>query len=430
MSENKDLLLQQLQSLLTRKRSKAYYAERLGITPEEVEKLLLELKQTETEEPLQETWVARSVSETSIRNQLIEKKVTEQGKAMEIKALWSNEPSDPDEIEKHHKIDKTKWKLHSYWSKWNGKQWLVSAYFKCLEIDQNLEAQKKILLEEIKEYQSQFLERPYLIFKPQSEKDDLLLEISIFDPHFGKLAWAEETGEDYDLQIAEERFKNAVNELVGRVDNLDKVSRIHLPLGNDLFNIDSSENTTTAGTPQDSDSRFAKLVQRVKILLVEVIDALSTIAPVDVSIVPGNHDSHSAFMLGEILDAWYHNDPRININNSPKWRKYYIYGKNSFLYTHGDKEKHADLGIIFATEEPELWAASKYRFAKVGHFHSNKKVDYVSVEDKTGFQIQILPSLSGTDEWHYSKGYLSNKQAKAYLYHKEKGEIASYTYNV
>jgi hypothetical protein len=52
------------------------------------------------------------------------------------------------------------------------------------------------------------------------------------------------------------------------------------------------------------------------------------------------------------------------------------------------------------------------------------------VDDQRGVQIQILPSLSGTDYWHYKKGYLSNKQAKAFLYDLEKGEIANYTYTV
>jgi hypothetical protein len=100
------------------------------------------------------------------------------------------------------------------------------------------------------------------------------------------------------------------------------------------------------------------------------------------------------------------------------------------MYTHGDKEKHGELGLIFATEMPKLWADTKYRFCKLGHLHKAKKTEYVSLEAHNGFQIEILPSLSGTDEWHYSKGFLSNKQAKGYLYHKQKGEIASYTYSV
>ena len=57
-------------------------------------------------------------------------------------------------------------------------------------------------------------------------------------------------------------------------------------------------------------------------------------------------------------------------------------------------------------------------------------MNYVSVDNHQGFQIEILPSLSAADEWHSAKGYISNPQAKAFLYHKEEGEIAEYTYTV
>ena len=187
---------------------------------------------------------------------------------------------------------------------------------------------------------------------------------------------------------------------------------------------------TVAGTPQDCDSRFHKMVKATKNLLIETIAGLSQIAPVDVVVIKGNHDSTATFMLGEILDAYFTNNKRVTIDNSPSWRKYYQFGKVGFIYTHGDKEKHSDLGLIFATEKPELWAETKFRFAKLGHLHKSKTTQHISVDTNIGFQVQILPSLSATDEWHSSKGYLGLKQAKGFLYHPLKGEIAQYTYTV
>ena len=75
-------------------------------------------------------------------------------------------------------------------------------------------------------------------------------------------------------------------------------------------------------------------------------------------------------------------------------------------------------------------AATKFREVQLGHFHKNKKINYVSVDDFQGFQIQILPSLSGTDFWHNSKGYNSLKQAKAFLYSKTEGRVAEFTHTV
>lgn len=302
--------------------------------------------------------------------------------------------------------------------------WQVKAKLARRKIATDLGKQKEALLAELKKY------APKVAYKQKKgSKDGNLLEIAIFDPHFGKLAWREETDEDYDLKIAEKRVKEAVRELLGRFD-LSKVERILLPVGNDLINIDNRHNTTFAGTPQDSDCRYMKIIKAVKRILIEMIDELSAIAPVDVIVVPGNHDTTSTFMMGEILDSFYHKNQRVTIDNAPKQRKYYQYGLNSIQFTHGDQEKHESLGLIFATEQPHLWAATKYRFAQLGHFHKNKKINYVSVDEHQGFQVQILPSLSGTDFWHKSKGYASLKQAKALLFNKEQGLIGEATVNV
>lgn len=350
-----------------------------------------------------------------------------------------------DELVIKTNIDLNKWKIvrwrQNYWGNINDPHWQVRAELEPRKLDKDPELQKEYLLEQIKKYQK---ESSYFhkLFKAQDKHfgsdalveailgpNEYLLEISIPDLHIGKLAWGLESGEDYDITIAVDRYKTAVTTLLNRVPK-DAIARIVLPVGNDLIHIDNAENQTTSGTPVDTDSRFAKIVQVAKKLLIETIDELKQIAPVDVIIVRGNHDSTVTFLLGEVIEAWFHTDPLVTVDNGPQWRKYYQYGKVGVQLTHGEKEKHDELGLIFATEQPQLWANTKYRFCKLGHFHKTKKVNYVTVDSNPGFQIEVLPSLSGTDEWHSGKGYLSNKQAKAFLYHKEEGEIAEYTYTV
>lgn len=305
--------------------------------------------------------------------------------------------------------------------------WQVKAKLGRRKIATDLVKQKEVLLNELKQY-APVVKSPVVTDELDVNRINLL-EICIFDPHFGKLAWREETDEDYDLKIAEKRVKESVKELLSRV-NIATISRILLPIGNDLINIDNRHNTTFAGTPQDSDCRYMKIIKIVKRILIEVIDELSFIAPVDVVIVPGNHDTTSSFMMGEILEAFYHKNELVKIDNAPKLRKYYQFGKNGFQLTHGNEEKHESLGLIFATEQPRLWADTKFRFSQLGHFHKNKKMWHVSVDEHQGFLVQVLPSLSGTDFWHKSKGYNSLKQAKALLFNPQTGLIGEFTTTV
>jgi Icc-related predicted phosphoesterase len=312
----------------------------------------------------------------------------------------------------------------------------VRANLKIKTVDNSINKQKELILAELKEssqvvVSSRAREAAKKIINalPEESKKDSALEINIPDLHIGKLAWGKETGEDYDINIAIERYKKAVSELISRV-NIQTLEKIILPVGNDMINVDSKSNTTTAGTPQSCDSRFGKMFQTAKSLLIETIDMLSHISPVEVMIIPGNHDTVAMFTLGEVLDAWYHNNELVTVTNTHTPRKYIQYGVNGLMYTHGDKERIDNLGMIFATEQPQMWAATRFRTCKIGHFHKNKKINFVSVDEFPGFQVEIIPSLSGTDAWHAEKGYMSLKAAKAFLYHKEKGKIAEYTFNI
>jgi len=416
--------------------SKAKLAQRLGTTIDDITESRFKVKQMMSSLDHAQEFFKELKSE--IVNEHTTRVDNEKGTiTSDVETTF--EPKNDIELAELHKIDLTKYKISTYWSKLKSNGKFTSSVLATLRnIDKDIPKQKESLIEEIDEYfGSKKAIENYRFFTREIDKDrktakntdGQLLEISIPDLHIGKMSHREETGEDYDLKIASARYKNAITQLL-KTANLDNVSDILLPIGNDLFNVDNQFSTTTGGTPQDCDSRFHKMVGAAKELLINTITGLSAFARVHVLIVPGNHDEVTTFMLGEILEAWFHNDSNITVNNTAKLRKYFQFGKNSFLYTHGDKEKHGDLGLIFATEEPRLWADTKYRFVKLGHLHKQKKIEYITTDTLQGFQIEILPSLSSADKWHYGKGFLGAKQAKAYLYDKELGEIAQYTHTV
>lgn len=303
------------------------------------------------------------------------------------------------------------------------------------KVDTDLTLQKELILAEIKKHKpthtifDTLKKYSGLVESFNTSKKDCALEINIPDLHIGKLAWGEESGDDYDIKIAVKRYKDAVAELLGRT-NLATLEKIILVVGHDMLNVDGKNNLTTAGTPQSSDSRFYKMVKIAKQLLIETVDELSVIAPVDVMVVPGNHDSNSMLLLGDILSAWYHDSERVIVLNDAAPRKYYQYGQNGLMYAHGHNEKLQDLGIIFATENPKLWAATKFHRVHVGHWHHSKSIKFTDVQEYPGFVVKIINSLSSNDAWHAEKGYLSLKGAEAFLYHKDKGLLANYYYQL
>ncbi len=168
--------------------------------------------------------------------------------------------------------------------------------------------------------------------------EGMVYEIDMPDLHFGKLAWAEETGQDYDIQIATDATTYAFLELLSYVKSVP-ISKILLPLGNDFFNVNGAGETTVNGTKQMEDTRWQKTFRKGRQLLVGLIDLCAQVAPVDVPIIPGNHDRERMFYLGDALECWYHECPNVSVDNRAILRKYYSFGKNLIGFTHGSEEK-------------------------------------------------------------------------------------------
>jgi hypothetical protein len=414
--------LNELRDLLRMKASKNWYAKKLNISELEVENLLKELRDRRKEGIEIEPEITLDEGESIIQN-------IEAGTLKSTK-IASEKPTTPEAIIALHEVDITKWKLSQYWSKQKKDRWIVSALFTAIKIEESLPLQKDIILDEIKLYLAENQHPAHWKPLPQSRGKDHLYEISLPDLHFGKQAWEEEVGQEYNLKIAEERATDAVDCLLGRV-NLDLVEKFLFPVGNDLFNVDNNSSTTSAGTPQDQENtRIHKMVRTVYRAMIRQIDKLASIAPVDVPIVRGNHDELLGFMIGEILGAHYHLNPNVTIQNSAAGRKYYQYYDNGFQFTHGDTEPINQLGIIFAAEQKKLWADTTFRYCQLGHFHKEKKIEFLTGDSFQGFQVEILPSLSGPDKWHNGKGYISNRAAKSFLYHRNEGEVGSFKYTV
>jgi hypothetical protein len=264
-----------------------------------------------------------------------------------------------------------------------------------------------------------------------------LLEVSLFDLHIGKLGWAGEVGENYDTKIARQRFLDAIAMLIRRAKGFS-YKKIIFPIGNDFFNSDNLFNTTTKGTQQDEDLRWQKTWDLGCQLIVDGVNMLkATGVPVEVLVIPGNHDQERSKYLGSFIDAWFRNDDQVSVNNSAKTRKYVEWGEVLLGFTHGNEEKENSLPLLMATEEKEMWGRTTFHEWHLGHFHKKRSVKF-TVFDKAqmlnedlGVTVRYLSSLSGLEEWHYKKGYIgTHKAGEAFVWNDKSGLIANLNFTI
>ena len=243
--------------------------------------------------------------------------------------------------------------------------------------------------------------------KPWSTLNPIAYEISLPDIHYGKL-------HDLNLTQVEDQYMMVVKELVEKASGLD-IERFVLPIGNDGMNSEGMRRTTTKGTPQEESAGWKDTFRGYWQLMTMAIDYLKEKAPVDIIVVSGNHDYERMFYAGDVLAGWYRNDANVTVDNTYSSRKYYEYGQNMLMFTHGDKEKPADMPLIMATENPEMFARTSHREVHCGHLHKEMVNEY------RGIKVRFVPSICPNDEWHKQMGYEAKRTGQAYIWNKSKG---------
>lgn len=334
-------------------------------------------------------------------------------------------------------VDLTQWKVDRYqigsWQvtlklkDFNGKEYpetvtmyKIQVWLKKLHNMEWVEA-IRILIKDIPK-----LKTPKKNFKGVGS--DYLLEVCLHDVHFGMLAWDKETRYDWDLKIAEELYLYAVQDLLDKAKGYNP-TRILFPFGNDFLHVDDPTNTT----PQhhnllDTDSRLIKIYEKAKKAVIKAVNYCREVAPVDIVWVPGNHDPNVSYYMCDVIGEVFSEDKDVTVNKNPRWRKYYPWGNGLIVYTHGMEEPLRDLPSIVATEEPKLWADSKYREIHIGHKHKKMEMRWVSVDTQPGTVIRMIPSIASEDAWHYRKGYIkAYHAAEAYLWDAKYGMIGQFT---
>jgi hypothetical protein len=346
-----------------------------------------------------------------------------------------------DELIEYCQVDLAVWSVDRFTvNKWemgakddNGKVVVTPLYQVKAFLKKKTGIDPKKEIEELKTKAKELAHLPPRVVKP-SKPSKYSLELALVDHHFGKLGWKDETGyESYDLKIAEKVWWEAFDTLLDRVKHYS-FEEVLFCVGNDIMQFDDTESQTTKGTLVSSDGRYQKVFSKVRDTLIKSIEELRKHCKiVRVYLVSGNHDSLSVWTLGSSLEMYFRLYPDVQIENSPKPRKYYRYGKNLIMFTHGHKNKLADLPLLMATENSKEFGETTYREIHVGHRHTKQSevVLLKDIQEKHGIRVRILSSLSGVDDYHSEHGFVGNlRSSEAFIWSHDEGLIgtAVYTY--
>lgn len=196
---------------------------------------------------------------------------------------------------------------------------------------------------------------------PIEVTEDLMSVYTIGDAHIGMLAWGPESGKDNDLITATESHKAAMNMLVNQANPTKEAFIVDV---GDYFHSDNSENRTAkAGNALDVDGRFAKVLSIGLELTTTLIDmALQKHEIVRWRSAIGNHNEHSALMINQFIKAYYRNNPRVIVHDTPGMFMYHQFGKNLIGITHGHTAKAEKLGEIMSVDCEDIWSSTKFRY--------------------------------------------------------------------
>jgi hypothetical protein len=250
---------------------------------------------------------------------------------------------------------------------------------------------------------------------PKNCNEDLLSIYPMGDPHFGLYAWWQESGEDFDLEIAEQLTCRAIDRLVesGPASH----TALLLNLG-DMFHADNQKNTTMSGHQLDVDGRWAKVQQiGLRSMIYCVKRLLEKHKKVVIRINKGNHDLHSSYALSLMIDAYFSNEPRVCVDLSPTVCWYYQFGKVLIGSTHGDTIKGKEMVGIMAADRAVEWGQTKHRYWYVGHVH------HQDVKEYPGGIVEYFRTLAARDAWHAGQGYRAGRDMRLIVMHTEHGEI-------
>jgi len=239
-------------------------------------------------------------------------------------------------------------------------------------------------------------------YTPNYVKNGRMFFYPIADLHLGLLSTMKTSGNDYNIEIAKELCGKTTEKVLERLDK-EKYEKIELILGNDFLNTDNLINTTTKGTPQDSDLFWYEMTDTAIELIIKTINSLLPYAPVSVRHVYSNHDEQTMYGVMRAVEFYFKDDKNVSFEISVLPRNYFRFGKNLIGLSHDVPIKRAL--ELFTTEAKKEWSESEHMYWFLAHLHT--AMNY----EKQGYlEIYRLPTISGWSRWTTKNGYAQTEK--------------------
>ena len=268
---------------------------------------------------------------------------------------------------------------------------------------------------------------------PDRSKSEFAGEMALYDAHFGKFSWNEETlMGNWDTQICKNAYLEGCEKSLKHIVPYNP-QKIFFVFGNDFMHFENTEGVTPkGGHTLDVDGRLPKVARTAMEAVIEAINMCRSVAPVEVKWVPGNHDLHASMWLSLILEAFYRNDKYVTVDNGASHKKAVLWGKLLVGWLHDASGRKMSPSINLVPQFwPELWGQSIYRELHVGHKHKKTETKTMPINTIGGTIIRQIPSLSSIDYWHADNVFVDAVPAgEALLWSKEDGVVAHYTSNI
>jgi len=381
-------LVSELMQMLHWKKSKSFYASKLGISEKDVDELMKEIKSQQDAE------VGNYIS--ALEDVIV--KVNNEKGTLESTIESDFEPKSDIELAKLHKINLDKYKISNYWTKQKASGKFTSSVFATLK------QSKDYTPEDFAKFLENYVPKEIAIRNTKEEYGfykAVDIEVSIADFHLAKKTLEGET-----IQEKKVQYLTTLYDLIDKINSVFYINKVVFPISNDFFHTDNYQNQTTAGTPQDVLVEYNHEYEEGFDLLVTAITYLQQVSnEVEVILVQGNHDRTKSFYLAHALDIFFRKNEKVSFQREHSTTKSVMLGNTFIGYHHGNC-KIDDLPLLFATGKNSFeFGGAKYR-----EVHTGDKHHYMAKEVK-GVRIQQMPSLSGTDRWHADNNYVNNIRA-------------------